>query len=81
MPYVTQYYFCFIVCIMCVLRNSLIDVAQATLELFLKYLFILFLWVFCLHACICVLHACLVPWIPMELELQTVVSCHLGAGN
>jgi len=41
--------------------------------IFLK--FILCALVFCLCVCLCVR-----VWDPLELELQTVVSCHVGAG-
>lgn len=44
---------------------------------FLIYLYFIF-YVLSFFACLCV---CVKVLDPLELELQTVVSCHVGAGN
>jgi hypothetical protein len=48
---------------------------------------ILYVWVSCLHICLCTMYVLgtgrsqkEVPK-PFELELESVVSCHVGAGN
>lgn len=54
---------------------------------YLKILFILCVNVFCLHACLCTV--CMIGaqecqkrvWDPQELELQMLVSLHVGVGN
>ena len=54
---------------------------------FLLFYFILCVWVFCLHICLYTLRAYrgqkkpLYPLYPLRLELQTVVSHHVGTGN
>jgi len=62
---------------------------QTWLLIFFLYLFVcLFVclfaceWLFCLHVCLCSMYMqCLQNPDPLKLVLQTVVSCHMGAGN
>ena len=51
------------------------------------YFIIVYMWMFCLHICLCTMYVLgtgrsqkEVPK-PFELELESVVSCHVGAGN
>ena len=40
-----------------------------------------YLFLFYVHWCFACMYVCVRVWDPLELELLTVVSCLLGAGN